>query len=230
MKRFYKDARLSEAEQGFMVTLDQKPLRTPASRILLLPTRQLGEVICAEWAEAGDQIKGGDMPIFSAAVTIIDRAIPHRTALSDELVRYAGNDVLCYRAGEGDPALNLKQQTSWDSWLSGAKDRLGLSFIVVCGLMPTSQPEANAKLISAYLAGISDWHFGCLYRAVTLSGSFVLGQAFIDKQLGANGVFELACLEELHQNEKWGCDDESQFRQNNIRAELTDVESFMSML
>ncbi|MEM9779236.1 MAG: ATP12 family protein, partial [Pseudomonadota bacterium] len=54
-KRFWTDVAVTEAEGGFAVALDGRPLRTPAKAALVLPNRPLAEAIAAEWdAQEGD--------------------------------------------------------------------------------------------------------------------------------------------------------------------------------
>ncbi|MGY4461364.1 chaperone required for assembly of F1-ATPase [Bradyrhizobium sp. LB13.1] len=38
-KRFYKDAGVADAEGGFAITLDGKPIRTPSGRQVVIPSR-----------------------------------------------------------------------------------------------------------------------------------------------------------------------------------------------
>ena len=48
-KRFYSEAGVAEAEGGFAVTLDGKPIRTPSGRVVAVPSRAIAEAIAAEW-------------------------------------------------------------------------------------------------------------------------------------------------------------------------------------
>ena len=40
-KRFYKEAGVAEAEGGFAITLDGKPIRTPSGRQVVIPSRAM---------------------------------------------------------------------------------------------------------------------------------------------------------------------------------------------
>jgi ATP synthase F1 complex assembly factor 2 len=50
-KRFYKEAKIREAEDGigWTVILDYRTLKTPSKRPLKLPTLPLAKAIAAEW-------------------------------------------------------------------------------------------------------------------------------------------------------------------------------------
>ena len=61
MKRFYSDVGIVAAEGGFRVTLDAKPLRTPAKALLAVPSRRLADAIAAEWRGQGGDVKLGQV-------------------------------------------------------------------------------------------------------------------------------------------------------------------------
>ena len=50
MKRFYKEVTAAETDDGFGIRLDERTLRTPAKRPLILPTAPLAEALAEEWA------------------------------------------------------------------------------------------------------------------------------------------------------------------------------------
>ncbi|MEM9428587.1 MAG: ATP12 family protein, partial [Pseudomonadota bacterium] len=49
VKRFWSEVAASPVEGGLTITLDGRPVRTPAKAALILPTRALAEAIAAEW-------------------------------------------------------------------------------------------------------------------------------------------------------------------------------------
>ena len=48
-KRFYAQAGVNEAEGGFTVTLDGRPIKTPSGRIVTVPVREIADAVAAEW-------------------------------------------------------------------------------------------------------------------------------------------------------------------------------------
>ena len=48
-KRFYARAGVADTPDGFAITLDDKPIRTPSGRTLVAPTRQMADAMAAEW-------------------------------------------------------------------------------------------------------------------------------------------------------------------------------------
>ena len=223
-KRFYKSVLL--ADDYLSIQLDGQFLRSPAGSLLRLPTMSLASVIADEWRAQGDDIDPATLPLFSLAVTVVDRVIPQRDAIIAELSAYGENDLLCYRDDQDD--LASRQQDQWQPWLDDLAENRGIALQSVTGIMPICQPDAAKfpPLISAY----DDWRLGMLHRATTLSGSLVLGLGFVDMVIDDERMFKLAFLEELWQNEKWGTDFEAADRHEFLRTELKDVARFLALL
>ena len=229
MKRFYKDVTVETSESGYQICLDDRPVRSPAKAVVVVPSQALAEAVQAEWKAVEDEIQPEDMPLYSMAVTVTDRVTPQRQVLADELAGYIHDDVLRYRSGN-DLDLASLQTEMWNPWLSWAEQAFGLRLPTTAGLMPVFADDATEHIVRNKLQPLADAQFGCLYRVATLSGSVVLGLAFQGRQLGADDVFETAFLDELYQNSLWGTDEEAAHRQATIRSELKDVERFMDML
>lgn len=229
LKRFYKDVTVEISESGYQICLDDRPVRSPAKAVVVLPTQALAEAVQAEWQAVEDEIQPDDMPLYSMAVTVTDRVTPQRKALVDELAGYIHDDVLRYRSGD-DLDLASRQTEIWDPWLNWAEQACGLRLPTTAGLMPVFADDATEHIVRNRLQPLADAQFGCLYRVATLSGSVVLGLAFQGRHLGADEVFETAFVDELYQNSLWGKDEEAAVRQVAIRSELKNVERFMDML
>ena len=66
-KRFYTSAGVAEADGGFAVTLDGKPIRTPSGRPVIAPRREIADAIVAEWNAQGDMINPLSMPLTGSS-------------------------------------------------------------------------------------------------------------------------------------------------------------------
>ncbi len=95
-KRFYKSVSCGQMT-ACRSSLMGRNLRSPAGSLLRLPTMSLASAIADEWRAQGDDIDPATMPLFSLAVTVIDRVTPQRDMVMAELAAYGGNDLLCYR-------------------------------------------------------------------------------------------------------------------------------------
>lgn len=228
-KRFYKNVTVTEDEGGLVVRLDDRVVKSPAGAGAVLPSRALADAVATEWDSQGDEIDAASMPLFSLAVTVLDRVTPQRRVIIDELVAYGGHDLLCYRDAD-DPDLGKRQARGWTPWLDWAMASLGAEMVVAAGVMPVTQPSASLDALGRAVAIHDDWELGMLYRATTLGGSLVLGLAMVRDELDSGALFEAAFLDELWQAEKWGNDLEAEDRRAGIRVELDQAHRFLGLL
>ena len=73
MKVFYTAAAVAPTPEGFAVTLDGKPLKTPGKRPMVMESLPLAEAIAAEWQAQEDEIKPASMQLMKLAATAMDR-------------------------------------------------------------------------------------------------------------------------------------------------------------
>jgi chaperone required for assembly of F1-ATPase len=225
-KRFYKDVTTDAGDDGWVIKLDNRMLRSPAGALLQLPSSALATAVAHEWRAQDEHIDAASMPLFSLAVTVLDRVIPQQPAIVSELASYGDNDLLCYRADDDD--LAARQQHFWQPWLEWADSAFGVSLEVATGIMPVNQPHADG--FHDALQQFDAWRLGALHRTVSLGGSLVLGLGFVAGRMDAEQLFNTAFLDELWQNEKWGRDYEAEDRQNYIRVELAEAARFLQLL
>src|SRR5438045_8385381 len=69
-KRFYKSVGLTETPDGFSVTLDGRIIKTPAKRLLLVPSRAVAEGIAAEWEAQKEASDPTSMPLTRLAHSV----------------------------------------------------------------------------------------------------------------------------------------------------------------
>jgi len=202
MKRFYKIVAVTDA---LGVTLDNKPVRTPARAELRLPTRVLADAVAAEWdAQVGD-IKPEAMRLTGLANAAIDRIAPAQADFALALARYAESDLLCYRADE-PPELVARQEAVWDPWLNWATARYDVAFEVTSGILHTPQTPATLARIAEAYAAFDPLMLAALNIVVTVTGSAVLGLAFAEHQIDAEALWAAGQLDEIWQAEQWGED------------------------
>ena len=71
MKRFYKTVTVCTAEGGFQCKLDDRDVKTPMGKLLVLPTQPLAEKIAAEWDAQVDVVKPQAMHLTQIATTAV---------------------------------------------------------------------------------------------------------------------------------------------------------------
>lgn len=229
MRRFYKAAEAAPADGGFAVHLDGKPIRTPARRLLILPSRGLAEAIAEEWAGQGKEVDPLSMPLMRLACTAVDRVAGNREAVVAGIVGYAETDLLCYRA-EHPAELGERQSAVWQPLLDWALMRFDARLTVVDGVMPQTQPEEALRALHAAVADRDNLTLVALNAAVVVSGSLIVGLALLEGEIDAGQAFEVSQLDESYSIETWGEDEELTRRRVIIAREIADAERFMKLV
>ena len=219
MKRFYKKAEVSPRDGGYAVLLDGKPINTPAGRRLMTQAAALAAAVAAEWLAQGEEILPQTMPLTRLAGTAIDKVSIARDAVVDEMVRYAGTDLLCYRA-ESPRELAARQAAMWQPVLDWAEDEFGAELRVTRGMMPVEQPPLSLHALRRAIAELDDLRLTALADLVPALGSLVLGLAVACGWMDAESAFDASQLDELWEEEQWGEDSEATKRRENLRADV----------
>jgi chaperone required for assembly of F1-ATPase len=231
MKRFYKVTGIDEGEGGFRVLLDGKPMRTPAKAVLVVPTRALAEAITAEWAAVPDkaEINAAHLPLTRLAATGIDRVVARRDEVIAETSKYAGSDLLCYRAAGPDSLVGL-QRERWDPLLAWAAERHGARLTTAEGIGFVEQAaDARARLHEA-VASHGDLALSALYNLTHTAGSVVIALAVSDGRLAAADAFTAAQTDELYQVDRWGDDPIAEKQREGVRRDIEAAARFLSLL
>jgi chaperone required for assembly of F1-ATPase len=227
-RRFYGAAGVEEAESGFRVVLDGRPVRTPARGFLVAPSRRLAEVIADEWDAQRESIDPSTMPVTRLANSIIDGVVTAPAPVAADIAKYLGSDLLFYRA-DGPQRLVERQARLWDPVLAWARDALGARFVLAQGVVHAAQPESA---ITAARAAIPDdpWRLGALHAITTLTGSAILALALLHGRLSADEAWEAAHVDEDWNMEQWGRDEVALARRAARRAEMDAAATVLASL
>jgi len=209
-KRFYSAAGIAEEPDGFVVTLDGKPVRTPGRNALAAPVRPLAEAMASEWEAQRETIDPLSMPLTRLANSVIDGVADNVAAVADDMARYFESDLLFYRAGFPD-ALVARQARHWDPVLRWAADDLGAHFILTEGVMHVKQPDSAVAAVRALLPQDA-WSVGALHVVTTVTGSALLALALRQGVLDEDAVWAAAHVDEDWNRETWGADEEVEQR------------------
>lgn len=228
LKRFYETVTVVDANGGFAIALDGRPVRTPAKSLLAVPTAGLAQAVAAEWEAQDDEVKPLAMLLTRLASTAIDKVASERLRFVEDLAGYAASDLLCYRA-EHPPELVARQDAQWQPLLDWAAERHAARLEVTQGVVPRPQPPAALTALRASIAAHDAMSLSALHSATTAAGSLVIGLALLHGRLTADEAFELAELDESFQIEQWGEDPEAANRREAIRAEFHAVANFIAL-
>lgn len=224
-KRFYKEAGVTDAEGGFAVTLDGKPIRTPSGRQVVIPSRPLADAVAAEWAAQGEAIDPVSMPLTRIANSVVEGVVDRVELVSDDLAKYFESDLLFYRAGHPE-GLVAREAAHWDPVLFWAAETLGAHFILSEGVMHVRQPDEALKAARAALPGDA-WSVAALHMVTTLTGSALLALALAYGVRDAGQVWAAAHVDEDWNADQWGVDEEATSRR---ATRLRDFEAAVTVL
>jgi chaperone required for assembly of F1-ATPase len=210
-KRFYTSVGVIEADGGFAVALDGKPIKTPSGKIVAVPKRAIAETMAAEWDAQMETIDPLTMPVTRFANSVVDAVIDRVGVVRDDIAKYFHSDLLFYRAGYPE-VLVAREAEHWDPVLFWAADALGAHFILAQGIMHVSQPE---QAVAAARDALPDdpWSVAALSVVTSLTGSALLALALHQGVREPEQVWMAAHVDEDFNAEQWGRDAEVVARQ-----------------
>ena len=231
MRRFYKSVEIATGPNGHQVTLDGKPIRTPAGRPFLVLAAALARAIAGEWASAPPEgeIKPLQMPMTRLAMTALDRVADQREKVVSDIAAYGGSDLLCYRA-EGPAELVARQASAWDPLLHWARTEHGIDLAVTAGVMPVPQPDEVLTQVRVVVERCDDFELSGLFQLAAGYGSVILALAVLDGRISAQQGCDLAEIDAAWQAERWGEDVEAGRQRARVRADMLAAGSFLANL
>ncbi|QNQ62552.1 ATPase [Brucella sp. 6810] len=218
-KRFYEKAEVAESEGGFAVHLDGRPVKTPARNLLLLSTRAAAQIVADEFAAQEKVIDPGKMPATRLVNTAIDGIAQDPQAVFEDILRFAGTDMLCYRA-DSPQELVSRQTENWDPLIDWMES-LGARFALAEGVMHVEQPREAIAAFSIHMAGFKDpLALAALHTMTTLMGSAIIALAVAKGEISAEKGWAIAHIDEDWTIEHWGSDAEAIERRKNREIEM----------
>ncbi len=230
IKRFYKQAGVAAQDQGgFAVQLDGRGIKTPLARPLVVPTQALAQAVADEWHGQGEEVDPQSMPMMQLSSTALDRAEGDRATIQAEVMKFAGTDLLCYRADF--PADLVDRQTNqWQPLLDWAATALDAQLVVTHGVMAVDQPVQALKALNAVLDGYDCWRLAGVQLACGAAGSLILALALAEGRLDAGQVYVLSQLDETYQIQQWGEDAEAAARRKLLYDDILAAGRFLQLL
>lgn len=242
LKRFYREVTVAAATDrpagiegdgneavGYAVELDGRPLRTPARARLLLPTAALAEAVAAEWRSQGDEIDPRAMAMTRLANTTCDGIVSSPDPIRDDIVAFAGQDLICYRA-EHPVELVARQAELWDPVLDWAEPIFGSRPRVTSGVMPVPQPEVVIAGVRRHVGELEPWSLGAVHVMTTLTGSAIMALAHVAGAMSVDEAWAAAHVDEDWQAAQWGEDYEAAERRRKRADEMRTASRFVTLL
>jgi len=208
MKRFYKAVTVAPVEGGYAILLDGKNMKTPGGKPVHVPTAALAEAMGREWDAQATEIDFRHMPLVRLAHSAVESGPEGAPSFRDEIVKYAGNDLLLYRADTPESLVG-EQKRVWDPVLEALAGRFDVTFLPTVGIIHKPQPEATLARFAEVLNGEDAMALVALMQMVSLTGSALLTLAWRHDLIDAHTVWSAAHVDEDHNARLWGEDDEA---------------------
>ena len=218
-KRFYKQTGVMPVEGGFAVTLDGRPTKTPGMKPVVVPVAPLATAMAAEWAAQGEFIEPGSMPLVRLVNAAIESGQERVIALREEIVKYAGNDLLLYWADTPEE-LVAEQERVWDAALVKVARHFGVSFQPTSGIIHQPQPETTLAKLTDALRDEGLLVLTALVSITSIAGSGLLAIAFWHQLLTPDEIWDAVHVDEDYNARIWGADTEATLRRQKRRREF----------
>jgi chaperone required for assembly of F1-ATPase len=228
-KKFYTTVTVVAEAGQHALQLDGRAVRTPRKFQLALPTADLAEAIAAEWRAQTMLIDPTTMPLTKIANTVIDGIIGNEAETADEITRFSGSDLLCYRV-EAPVALAQRQAKVWPPIVEQAERRLAAKFLATTGLMPIIQQPETLSAVAQRLSACDAYRLAAAHIITTLTGSAILALARLDGDISTVDAWSAAHVDEDYQIELWGSDDEATARRAFRWTEMQAADRLLGLL
>ena len=205
-RRFYKTALVGIHANGFAVLLDGKVAKTPSRNPLAVAERPVAEALAAEWEAQAERLDPASMPLTRIANAAIDGVAVTMAAVRADVVRYAGTDLICYRA-EGPQSLVDAQSAAWDPIVAWAREALGARLHLATGIVHVKQDDAVLAAVDLALAPLDSLALAAVHTATTLTGSAIVAIAVLRGRLSVDEACYAAHVDEDWQMRQWGSDE-----------------------
>lgn len=219
-KRFYTDVAAGPVDGGFVVTLDGRPVKTPGRKIpVVVPVAPIATAMAGEWAAQGEFINPGSMPTVRLINSAIESGEASTPAFRQEIIKFAGGDLLLYRAETPQPLVAAQEQ-HWDGALVRLARHFGVSFQPTFALQHQPQPQVTLDRLAAALDGEHLITLTAMVSMTGLTGSGLLTLGYWHRLLDADAIWAAAHVDEDYQITQWGEDEEAAARRAMRRVEF----------
>jgi chaperone required for assembly of F1-ATPase len=189
----------------------------------------MGDALAAEWNAQGETIDPASMPLTKLANTAIDGVANEIEAVRKDIARYAASDLVYYRAGEPDRLVRA-QEAAWDPVLAWARDTLGVTLVMSVGVTFVQQPApALARIREVLDEEQSPFALAALHVMTSLTGSVLIALMHAAGAVDVEQAWDIAHVDERHQESFWGEDWEAMQRRERRQAEFRAASLFLAL-
>ncbi|KAK9473189.1 uncharacterized protein V1510DRAFT_415356 [Dipodascopsis tothii] len=218
VKRFWEKANVRSDENGHLICLDSRPIKTSAGNNLVVPKEKtvLAHLIVKEWATLPSlAIKPHSLPLTSLAARAVDieQVSDHDSDaefIVDGLLPYLDTDTMLILAptSEYHGALRQDQEKTYRPIIAWTEEFFGGVRLNVSdgdhGLTGNMQDEAVKARAKAWALSLTPWELTAFERAVLGGKSFLAGMQLVLRRMSTADIAEAVTLEVTHQMRRWG--------------------------
>lgn len=221
-KRFYKAVSIEARDGAHALMLDGRPAKTKLRNPLAVETEAAAALLAAEWNAQGEHIVPATMPVTRMLHAAIDHVAGARDEVVADILKYAGSDLVCYRASDPERLVAMEAQ-HWDPVLAHIQAAYGARFILSEGIRFVEQaPAAIEALRAPIVAQSTSGALTALHVLTTISGSALIALSVADGSLSAEAGFDAGEVDADFETSVWGSDEEAverrEFRQRDFLA------------
>ena len=228
MKRFYKQAAATEANKGWRVELDGRPIKTALGNAQIVPTAGLAETLAREWDKQGEKIDPALFHKRDLADFAIDMVETDREGTKAKLLAFLETDTLCYR-GDPDEPIYRRQKEIWEPIICRFEQRAGVTLERISGIMHRPQPEATLATLGDRLDELDPFALTALLTMTSLAASLVIGLSALESDAEVEALWNAANLEEDWQMEQWGEDAEAVAVRAKRKNDFLNARDFLQL-
>eukprot|EP00111_Clytia_hemisphaerica_P018206 TCONS_00053835-protein len=203
-KRFYRNVNLEKTDEGFLVQLDGKTIKTPLRFKLCIPQYDLALAVSNEWHMQTNEINPFSMPLTSICNTTIDNPteLP-KEDLVKELLQFLHSDTICSLA-EMPESLVERQDKEWKPIRDWFSKTFEVEVNASSNLFNLCQSDETVERLEEYLLKMNYWQINGLQSGIDAIKSFILPLAVFHGHISVERAVYLSRLESEYQSEKWG--------------------------
>ncbi|KAJ2457130.1 chaperone [Coemansia sp. RSA 2337] len=207
VRRFWRSAGVDERSGKYVVTLDNRPIKTPnGTAVELAPSQKLlAWLIAGEWETQSEFIGAHSLPLTSLVCRSIDGLgdTTVRADVVDKLLKYFHTDSACLHEKYPSVLVEL-QQRHYIPIVEWARKEYGIEISLTSDMFALQQTRESTETLRTVLAGFSPLKLAALEKATMSAKSLLIGLALVEHHVTAEDAAMAAQVETNAQTQLWG--------------------------
>lgn len=185
---------------------DKYPLKTPAKKPFIVPSKPLAHGIAAEWMwQKDNRVVPDTMPLMSLAATAIDEPQSGET-ISSSLCSFLPTDpVLCREEDDASKReLSIRQESILRPYIEFVNAFLVTELRASTSIMGAPISRRDVQIIHEYISGLDSWRRSALMELSSACKSVCMAIAGVEGNFTSDDLMAASRIEEDYQIQQWG--------------------------